>query len=383
MQDAIEEMQRLNSVARALLQWLYGEDDGYPLAEDFLELPDVVVEGQRVRNDDLVRAVRFLDDKHLIDGPRIDQVPYPVRLALTAEGRVLVVENDGWVMGPNPAAATPAEKPSANAVGQAFLRWLYDHNFEQPMPRAFLDDDRSRFGTRRNRHQVTEAEMGEAVELLVARGLVEGQASIASPIPIRIRLTAAGRICVVDHEADPTVAGAPKTWDEVSRGRHEINKSITVTGQGNWVVAHSDAAALIGSAPTDASPARAAVSLPPDFSVRLRRWAAGGHLVELTMVGPGHFNVTVDVAVLEPEVGVTASVTGHERRRMVRDFTREIIIRTDPAVVPKKIVLDISVRCEDVDPPHQGWTVHRALTIPPPATMSKPTGQRVPLTSTE
>jgi hypothetical protein len=74
----MEPTQRRNAVARAVLLWLYDEDENYPLVEDFLELPASDVSGGIVSNDELVRTVRWLDDRGLIDGLRIDQVPYPV-----------------------------------------------------------------------------------------------------------------------------------------------------------------------------------------------------------------------------------------------------------------------------------------------------------------
>lgn len=72
----MELIQRRNAVARAVLLWLYDEDENYPLVEDFPELFATDVSGGIVDHDELVRTVRWLDDKGLIDGLRIDQVPY-------------------------------------------------------------------------------------------------------------------------------------------------------------------------------------------------------------------------------------------------------------------------------------------------------------------
>jgi len=60
-------MTRRNAVARAVLLWLYDEDENYPLVEDFLELPAANVDGEVIGNDELVRTVRWLDDRGLID----------------------------------------------------------------------------------------------------------------------------------------------------------------------------------------------------------------------------------------------------------------------------------------------------------------------------
>lgn len=363
---------RRNAVARAVLIWLYDEDDSYPLVEDFLKLPASEVGGEVVGNDELVRTIRWLDDKRLIDGPRIDQVPYPLRLRLTAAGRNVLVEQDGWVQ-PEAAQLTdstaPPPKPPVSAISQAFLRWLYDHNREQPTPKKFLDDPRSLIGG----HQVDEGGITEAIELLVARSLVEGRGSWSNPIPLRISLTDAGRICVIDFDADPSKAGPSRTWDEVARGVPTIDKSVTVTGDGNWIIANSDNAAQAQTVDP---------SQRPEFSVRLgARIPGGGYRVNFTMDrGPEQLNVTVAVAVLEPQEGVTALVTNNETRRMVRDFSREIAIYTDPPVPRKPVVIDVSAACADVGHPDRRWILHRALTIPPPATIHRARG-RIPRTT--
>ena len=59
----MEPMTRRNAVARAVLLWLYDEDENYPLVEDFLELPAANVDGEVIGNDELVRTVRWLDDR--------------------------------------------------------------------------------------------------------------------------------------------------------------------------------------------------------------------------------------------------------------------------------------------------------------------------------
>lgn len=107
----MEPKERRNAVARAILRWLYEEDGSYPLVEDFLASAGGEIGGERVGNDELVRTVRWLHDRKLIEGPEVDEVPYPVRLALTTAGRLMVVEQDGWV---EQEAATPSagEKPT-------------------------------------------------------------------------------------------------------------------------------------------------------------------------------------------------------------------------------------------------------------------------------
>jgi hypothetical protein len=351
----MELMTRRNAVARAVLFWLYDEDHNYPLVEDFLGLPAAQVGDERVGNDELVRTVRWLDDRGLIDGLRIDQVPYPVKLRLTPSGRIVVMERDGWVQPEAASPAAPPAKPPVNVIAQAFLRWLYDHNREQPTPSKFLDDPQSTIGG----HQVNQAEMVDAVELLDAKGLVQGTKSWQGSIPLRISLTDAGRICVIDHDADPRKVGPLRTWDEVSRGVPTIDKSVKVEGNGNLVVANSENVAQVQL--TDRS-------RWPAFSVGLVGPAAdGGHRIDFKMVrGPEQLHVTVGVAVLEPQEGVTASIADGETRRMVRDFLRDIVVVTEPSVSRKAVQIEIIATCVDVEPPHERWTLRSALMIPPP-----------------
>lgn len=105
-------------------------------------------------------------------------------LRLTPTGRIVTAEQDGWAQ----PDATPTAKPPINVIAETFLRWLHDHNGEQPMPKKFLSDARSIIGE----HQVDDTEMTEAVESLVARALVKGDTAWGSSIPLRISLTDAG-----------------------------------------------------------------------------------------------------------------------------------------------------------------------------------------------
>jgi hypothetical protein len=59
----MESKERRNAVARAILLWLYEEDDSFPLVEDFLAQPSSHVGDERVGNDELVRTVRWLHDR--------------------------------------------------------------------------------------------------------------------------------------------------------------------------------------------------------------------------------------------------------------------------------------------------------------------------------
>lgn len=355
-------MQRRNTVARAVLLWLYDEDENYPLVEDFLELPAAGMSGEIVSNDELVRIVRWLDDKGLIDGLRIDQVPYPVKLRLTPAGRIVVAEQDGWVQPEATAATSPVR-----VVAQAFLRWLYDHNSEQSTPKDFLSDARSIIGE----HQIDETEMTEAVELLVAKALVKGGTAWGNPIPLRISLTDAGRICVTDHDADPAKAGPFRTSDEVAHGVVTIDKTINVEGNGNWIIAHSENA-------TQAQ--KVDPRLQPEFSVKLGARVPGkGYRFTLTMHGgPEQLNVSVAVAVLEPQDGVSASATSNGTRLMVRDFPREVVLHMDPPLSPTPVFIDVIATCLDVDHPGRRWTLHRALRIPQPAKISRASIGRLP-----
>lgn len=356
---------RRNAVARVVLLWLENEGENYPVVEDFLPLPAAQVGDELVGNDELVRTVRWLDARGLVDGLRIDEVPYPVKLCLSDAGRIVVIEQDGWVEPDAAPQTAPATKPSPNAVAQAFLRWLYDHNREQPTPARFLDDSRSNIGGR----QVDNDEMVEAVELLESKGLVSGPKSWGVSIPLRIKLTDNGRICVVDHDADPT--WTVRTWDQVSRGEPAVDKSITVTGTGNQVIAHS---ANVGQGTSGQLPR-------PDFTVQYRGHAtAGGHHIDLTMVGgPEQLSVSIGVAVLEPQEGVTASVNaGGEDGRMVRDLTRKIVVSIEPPVTDTAAILEVIATCRDLDPPGERWSLHRSLAIPRPARIHRAQFGRVP-----
>ncbi len=150
----METKQRRNAAARAVLLWLNEEGESYPLVEDFLSSSWVQVGDEQVGNDELVRTVRWLHDRRLVEGPEIDQVPYPVKLILTRAGRLVVVEQGGWV---EPDAATPdttAAKPLLHDVAQAFLLWLYEVDRLQPTPQKFLVDPRSAI----DGHQVDDAQ---------------------------------------------------------------------------------------------------------------------------------------------------------------------------------------------------------------------------------
>lgn len=350
---------RRNAVARAVLFWLYDEDENYPLVEDFLNLPAAQVGNERVGNDELVRTVRWLDDRRLIDGLRIDQVPYPVKLRLTAAGRNLVIEQDGWVQPEAASSAASAALPLLALVGQAFLRWLYDHNRERPTPSAFLDDPRSVVSG----HQVTQAELFEAVELLDAKGLVAGPKSWQGSVPLRISLTDTGRICVVEQDADPAKAGPLRTWSEVERGVPTVDKSIRVEGDGNLIVANSENVAQAQSTEPSRWPA---------FDVEYAGAAGQGrHRIRFKMTrGPEQLHVSVGAAVLEPEDGVTTSLLGGEPWRMIRNFTREIAVVMNPAVWPVEVQVEIIASCVDVDPPNERWTLRNTVTIPRPTRVS-------------
>jgi hypothetical protein len=76
------------------------------------------------------------------------------------------------------SSVAAAAEPSPTVVAQAFLRWLYEHNQQQPNPTTFLDDPRSRIDD----HQVDHDEMVEAVELLEAKQLVKGPKSGGSSV---------------------------------------------------------------------------------------------------------------------------------------------------------------------------------------------------------
>lgn len=352
-------MIRRNAVARAILYWLYDEDDNYPLVEDFLTLPTAQVGNERVGNDELVRTVRWLDDRGLIDGLRIDEVPYPVKLRLTSDGRLLVSEQDGWVQPEAASPATPSAKPPINMSAQAFLRWLYDHNREQPTPTKFLDDPRSSIGG----YQIDQAEMVEAVELLDAKGLVKGTKSRQGSIPLRISLTDAGRICVIDHDSDPSKVGPVRSWDDVARGVPTVDKSVTVEGHGNMIVTHSENVSQAQS--TD--PSRW-----PAFEVKYAGVKSGHHQVKFRMTrGPEQLHVTIGSAVLEPQEGITTSLVNGEVRRMIRNFTREVVLVTVPPVWPTEVQVEIIATCVDVDPPNERWTVRNTLTIPRPTRVSR------------
>lgn len=112
-----QQMRRRNAIARAVLHWLYVENDTYPVAEDFLELPESRIDGRPLEHDEFVRIIRWLDDRGLVDGLRVDQQDYPVRLILTARGRSIVVEHDGWVQ---PEAADSPAKPPVVFISYAW-----------------------------------------------------------------------------------------------------------------------------------------------------------------------------------------------------------------------------------------------------------------------
>ena len=344
----MESKERRNAVARTILLWLYEEGDSFPLVEDFLTQPSADVGDERVGNDELVRTVRWLHDRELVGGLEIDEVPYPVKLTLTTTGRLVVVEQDGWV---EPEVSTPdgTSKPTVTAIARAFLLWLYDNNSQQPVPQKFLGDSRSEIAG----YQVDEGEMIEAVQLLTAKAFVTGPTSWQSDgIPLRIRLTDAGRVCVVDHDGDVTPRA---TWNDLERGGGTtIDKSIATTGHGNTVVGHSE---NVNVAP---DPSRT-----PDFIVeRALVGVESGHAIEVTMTGgPQQLQVGIGAAVLDPQEGMTAKVANGEAHRMVRDFKRRIVVTLDPPVRDSDVVVEVIATCQDVDPPNERWTLRRALTI--------------------
>ena len=93
----MESRERRNAVARAVLLWLLNKGDDNPLVEGFLTRPAATVGEEQVGNDELIRTVRWLDDRLLLGGLRIEKVPYPIRPTLTDEGRRVTLDQDGWV----------------------------------------------------------------------------------------------------------------------------------------------------------------------------------------------------------------------------------------------------------------------------------------------
>jgi hypothetical protein len=199
-----------------------------------------MVGDERVGTDELGRTVQWLHDRGVIDGPKIDEVPYPVKLCLTRAGRLVVAEQDGWVLAPAAAQSgpTPTAKLSISAISEAFLRWLFEHHHEQPPPGRFLDDPQSFI----DGHQVDVDELDRAVMLLAARRLVAGPMAWGSKIPVRIKLTDAGLICVAEQDTDPSENTPVRTWGEVAQGAPVIDQRVSVNGNNNRVIAHTNGA---------------------------------------------------------------------------------------------------------------------------------------------
>jgi hypothetical protein len=192
--------------------------------------------------------------------------------------------------------------------------------------------------------------------MLMAMDFVAGKPSWQSGgIPLRIRLSDAGRLCVTERGGN---VRRSMTWDDIEQGGGiTVDKRITTTGNGNTVVGHSDNVSLSPD-PRDR----------PDFIVeRALIGADSGHAIEVTMTsGPQQLNVGIEVAVIEPQEGVAASVADGATRRMVRDFKRTLVVTLDPPVKDSDVVIEIIARCQDVNPPNEKWAVHRALTIERP-----------------
>lgn len=153
-----------------------------------------------------------------------------------------------------------------------------------------------------------------------------------------------------------------------------IDNSVHTQGSGNWVVAHS--AEVAQQSHRDARD-------DPDFAVALAGSAEGGRAFKITMRGgPQLLSVSVDVAVLEPQEGITASVIGGGTRRMVRDFARKVVLHMQPANWTADVYIDVIATCVDIDRPDRSWVLHRALRIHRPVRVSRAQG-RIPVQSTE
>ena len=79
--------------------------------------------------------------------------------------------------------------------------------------------------------------------------------------------------------------------------------------------------------------------------------------------GPQQLRVGLGAAVLDRQEGVTAVVAAGEPRRMVRDYTRRIVILLDPPVQDSDVVIEVVATCEDIESPGERWTLRRAVTI--------------------
>jgi hypothetical protein len=66
---------------------------------------------------------------------------------------------------------------------------------------------------------------------------------------------------------------------------------------------------------------------------------------------------------------------------MVRDLNRTVVVAIEPPVVDREVVVEIVATCEDVEQPHERWTLHRALTIRRPARLGRATVGRIPRTT--
>lgn len=110
---------------------------------------------------------------------------------------------------------------STNDVGQAFLRWLYEHASEHPNPENFLKDAPEIHG-----EPISEADLTRVVVRAEHHGMLKGHKAMGSPMPLRVRLLPSGEVCVEDFDGDI------RKWEEAQRGGPTVSTGDSYTFSG-------------------------------------------------------------------------------------------------------------------------------------------------------
>ncbi len=121
----------------------------------------------------------------------------------------------------------PGTSRRPDSVARAFLRWLGEHDAENPQRERFLEDPASAV----NGEQVTEEELAQVVARLYSRRLIAGAMVNEDPLPVCVNLTDTGRLVLFDYGGDLAA------WRDDQR--MSIDSSTRVTGNNIQVAAHS------------------------------------------------------------------------------------------------------------------------------------------------
>lgn len=99
-------MNRFDQVNQAFMLWVYDNQDRHPNPEDALNLGAVAPGGEPLTPDEVETCATYLASRDLITGVRVNEVAYPLRVYLTADGLQCVHEHGGdvaeWVRSQQP-----------------------------------------------------------------------------------------------------------------------------------------------------------------------------------------------------------------------------------------------------------------------------------------